>query len=287
MPETEWIFISYRRADTEGYAGRLEDTLSAYFGKGRVFRDIDDIKPGEDFAARIEHGVAGAKAVIVLIGPNWVTAEHEGRPRLHDPDDYVAAEVAAALEGPGLTIPVLVQNASMPREEDLPDRLKTLARRNATSISDGSWWPDVTRLARILAMDVSESVTERRLARVQRGLLSLFGATLLYGILWPAWSPNSIKNYHFALAVIPLILGALVLAATAKWFHPSRRKWVWAAVAVAFTGGIVSTLLYTRLGAFLGTATSAERALAHTCVTLALTLTLVSFSGFKASDWTE
>lgn len=285
MAESEWIFISYRRADTEGYAGRLEDSLSAYFGRGRVFRDIEDIQPGEDFAHRIERGVACAKAVIVLIGPDWLVSKDGGRSRLFDPDDFVAAEVAAALEGPGLTIPVLVQGARMPLEDDLPDRLKPLSRRNAMSLSNESWWPEVTRLARVLAMDVSESVTERRLGRVQRIVLSLFGATLLYGVLWLVWGPST-QNYHFALAIIPLMLGGLALAATAKWFHPSRRRWVWAAVITAFTGGIVTYLLYTRLGP-ASTASSAARALAHTCATLALSLTFVSLSGFKASDWME
>jgi len=43
------IFISYRRADARGYAGRLEDTLKGYFGADRVFRDVRGINPGEDF----------------------------------------------------------------------------------------------------------------------------------------------------------------------------------------------------------------------------------------------
>ena len=37
------IFISYRRADARGVAGRLGDSLGQYFGDNRVFRDIEDI----------------------------------------------------------------------------------------------------------------------------------------------------------------------------------------------------------------------------------------------------
>jgi len=40
------IFISYRRDDARGIAGRLMDTLSDYFGDGRVFRDIEGIEGG-------------------------------------------------------------------------------------------------------------------------------------------------------------------------------------------------------------------------------------------------
>ena len=48
------IFISYRRADTAGYGGRLHEALVARFGSSGVFRDIDAIQPGTDFAATIE-----------------------------------------------------------------------------------------------------------------------------------------------------------------------------------------------------------------------------------------
>lgn len=289
MGATESIFISYRRADTEGYAGRLDDSLTAYFGTGRIFRDVGDIHPGEDFVQRIQHGVAGASAVIVLIGPDWLASDGGAQPRLHDPGDHVAAEIAAALEGPGVTIPVLVKNASMPREQELPDQLKKLSRKNAISLSNENWSADVTRLARVLAMDVSESVTERRLRLVQYLALSLFGATLLFGLLWLAWRSDVAKpadNIVFTLAMIPLIAGGIILAAGAKRFHPSRRRWVWLSVGAAFVGGVLTVLLHTGLGppSFKD---NGELALTHLCATLALTITLVSLSSFKASDWME
>jgi hypothetical protein len=43
------IFISYRRDDASGHAGRLFDRLAARFGRDRVFMDVTDIAPGEDF----------------------------------------------------------------------------------------------------------------------------------------------------------------------------------------------------------------------------------------------
>ena len=39
------IFVSYRRDDTAPYAGRLYDRLTAHFGKGQVFMDIDRSHP--------------------------------------------------------------------------------------------------------------------------------------------------------------------------------------------------------------------------------------------------
>ncbi len=40
------VFISYRRDDSAGFAGRLADALEQRLGAGAVFRDVDDIQPG-------------------------------------------------------------------------------------------------------------------------------------------------------------------------------------------------------------------------------------------------
>ncbi len=174
------IFISYRRSDTRGYAGRLEDTLKAYFGKDRVFRDVGGITPGEDFMNKIDESIEGAGALIVLIGPNWLVKNDDGKPRLQDPGDYVAGEIEAALVRKRPIFPVLVDGASMPREEDLPDRLKDLIRSNAVTISDERWDFDVTRLAKVLAFDVSGSVNERRLDRLKLGVLLLLLVSMVF-----------------------------------------------------------------------------------------------------------
>jgi hypothetical protein len=116
------IFISYRRSDTRGYAGRLDDTLKGYFGKDRVFRDVGGIDAGEDFVRKIDTAMGDAGALIVLIGANWLAPGANGKPRLHDAGDHVAAEIGAALKGSRAIFPVLVEGASMPREEDLPPR---------------------------------------------------------------------------------------------------------------------------------------------------------------------
>ena len=44
------VFISYRRDDSAGYAGRIYDILKATFGKHNVFIDIDVIEAGQNFA---------------------------------------------------------------------------------------------------------------------------------------------------------------------------------------------------------------------------------------------
>jgi len=45
------IFISYRREDAEGQAGRLFNDLARYFGEDSVFMDVAVSSRGAIFAA--------------------------------------------------------------------------------------------------------------------------------------------------------------------------------------------------------------------------------------------
>src|SRR5262245_59134120 len=144
------IFISYRREDTAGHAGRLFDALSGHF-RGRVFMDVDTLEPGVDFVDAIEQAVGSCEALIVVIGREWLTVEDKaGRPRLQDPGDFVRLEIESALARRIRVIPVLVQDAPMPRAEELPPTLAKLARRNAIELSDARWSYDVDRLVRTI-----------------------------------------------------------------------------------------------------------------------------------------
>jgi hypothetical protein len=141
------VFISYRRDDTAGHAGRLYDSLSSRPDVAEVFMDVGDIEPGVDFEAAIGDAVQLADLVIVMIGTRWLTAESpDGLRRLHEPHDYVATEIATALERNVRVIPVLVDSASMPAAVDLPPRLRGLAKRNALELSTTSWQRDVDAL---------------------------------------------------------------------------------------------------------------------------------------------
>jgi hypothetical protein len=144
---TNRVFISYRRDDVAGYAGRLEEALERRLGRGSVFRDVLDIAPGEDFVQAIRARLSGARAVLVLIGPRWAATDTAGRRRIDDAQDFVRLEVAVALDSGARVVPVLLAGASMPAEAELPDPLKPLARRNALSLSDASWDADINRLA--------------------------------------------------------------------------------------------------------------------------------------------
>jgi len=141
------IFISYRRDDTEGYAGRLFQDLCERFGKDSVFMDVAGIEPGRDFRRVIEQQVASCGVLLAVIGKAWVSvADEHGKQRLNDPHDFVRLETASALKRDIPVIPVLVQQAEMPRAEQLPDDLKDLAFRNGVELTHARWDSDVELL---------------------------------------------------------------------------------------------------------------------------------------------
>ena len=159
--DAKGMFISYRRDESAGYAGRMADRFTEHFGKDKVFRDIDSIEPGLDFVEAIESAVGSSEVMLAVIGKNWLTAtDAAGRERLQDPYDYVRMEIAAALQRNLRVVPVLVQGASMPGTDELPEDLAPLTRRNAFELHDSSWDDDVRRLISAL-----ERVLEHRKAQ--------------------------------------------------------------------------------------------------------------------------
>jgi hypothetical protein len=150
MPTT---FISYRRDDAAGYAGRLHEALEKRLGHNQVFRDVDTLEPGQDFVEAIESRLAECRVFIAMIGREWLDArDAAGRRRLDQPDDYVRLEIASALSRRDVrVIPVLIEGASMPPAELLPEALRPLTRKQAVHLRDDAWDHDVDRLATAIA----------------------------------------------------------------------------------------------------------------------------------------
>ena len=154
------IFVSYRRNDAEGEAGRLFDDLVREFGKQSVFMDVSTIQAGRDFRKVIDESVATCGVLLAVIGVNWVDAKDDaGHRRLDDPADFVRLETASALKRDIPVIPVLVRGARMPAASQLPDDLKDLAYRNAVEITHARWNSDVSLLIDTLRQLITEPTT--------------------------------------------------------------------------------------------------------------------------------
>jgi hypothetical protein len=160
--------------------------------------DISAIRPGADFAQAIESEVAACEAVLVVIGRQWLTCAADGHRRLDDPHDFVRLEIASALSRDVLVIPLLVEGAGVPREQDLPDDLKPLARRHALEISDERWEYDAGRL-----IDTLEETLGKRSG-------ATFARRRVRGMRQRWFEPSR----YWRLFPVRLLLGLLVLFAT-------------------------------------------------------------------------
>ena len=163
-PSSLKIFISYRRDDSAGHAGRLFDRLREHFGREQLFMDVDHIEPGEDFVQVIEAAVGSSAILLVVIGRRWLTSGDVTARRLDNPNDFVRLEVASALASNIRVIPVLVQDAIMPSPQDLPADLLSLSRRNAIELSDRRWDRDVDQLISDLERFFAKQQAAQRIA---------------------------------------------------------------------------------------------------------------------------
>lgn len=286
------IFISYRREDSRDFAGRLSDTLEHYFGDNRVFQDIDDIAAGADFGDVLNTTLDSADAVIVLIGKQWLTCtDANGQSRLGKEVDWVTNEIAVTLEKGIPIFPVLIDGTPMPREDELPELLRSLVRFNAISVSPDRWQSDVTRLARSIALDIP-SATERKLSRVN--LITSF--SLLFAIVFPttivaynAWhaisslQPNYnlgylIEAWHLAVSFLLIVSCTALLFVFTRDVDLARRKFFSAAAWVGALGSATPFILYRIVE---GDANEAIMLYFFAVLIASSVLALTNMSGFK------
>jgi hypothetical protein len=142
------IFINYRRDDARAYAGWLHDALKDEFGSGTLFLDINNTPPGIDWVDYLDRQLSVSDIFLAIIGPNWLNAKDEsGNRRLEDPTDRVAGEIVAALKRDIPVMPILVDGARFPPEQQLPEPLRPLARRQAVEVRHAQFDRDVQALA--------------------------------------------------------------------------------------------------------------------------------------------
>jgi hypothetical protein len=176
------IFISYRRDDTSGFAGRLYDRLAARYGADRVFMDIDTIRPSSDFTVEIERALSSSAACVLLIGRHWASVtKPDGTRRLDDPTDFVRLELGAALRRGIAVFPVLVDGATMPSSDLLPEDIRALGDRQAIELSNERWNYDAGRL--ILALDEVAQEGRSRAGGGSRSKLPIIAIAVLVAVV--------------------------------------------------------------------------------------------------------
>ena len=157
------IFINYRRGDDAGFAQALFAHLMQVFSPDQLFMDVDNIEPGLDFVRVLDEQVAKSDVLITVIGKGWIDARDEaGSRRLDNPNDFVRIEIESALNQDKRVIPVLVGQAQMPRPEQLPETMKSLARRNAVRLTHERFRSDTQALIAALQRALKNAEEARK-----------------------------------------------------------------------------------------------------------------------------
>lgn len=206
------VFISYRRDDTAGHAGRLFDHLQRAFGADGVFMDLDDIGRGDTFAEILTTKLQESDVLIAVVGRRWLTlTDAAGRRRLDADDDWVREEIRTALKSGHLVIPVRVDGAAMPTATDLPEDIRELMARQWAEVRDGSAFEhDVEDLTRDIRRRRAKGTWAEWFARYRLAVAAVLAIVLVAG-------GYSVFSYARAQRVaVPLVSGQTLERATAS-----------------------------------------------------------------------
>lgn len=190
------IFISYRHRDTQGEASRLADDLRAALDDVQIFRDVETIEAGADFAQRLGKALNECTVLLAMIGPTWLEQrDAQGNRRIDNPNDWTRTEIATGLVRGVRVIPVKCRDASLPKPDELPAEIRALVTRQAFELDNNRWRYDIERL-------IDQLVATGEFRRKQR-----VGDSSQSSLPPPA--PRHWKRWGIAAALVLAAIGAL------------------------------------------------------------------------------
>lgn len=166
------IFVSYRRSVAPAATLEVVKCLKKRYGDKAVFFDTDSIEGADDFSQRILRSLSACKVLVVMIGPDWLNApDDKGGRRLDDFADFVRSEIRDALGRGTPIIPVLVDEAKLPKKDELPEDIRSLLKFQAREIHNNPDYFDVD--FRRLCKSIDKYVKRWRIY-VALALISIF-----------------------------------------------------------------------------------------------------------------
>jgi hypothetical protein len=164
------IFISYRRMDQAGFAGRLFDWINRDPElEDSAFMDVDGIAAGQNYEQVLRDRLANCDIVIAIIGDRWLSAADEsGQVRLMQEHDIVRHELVAAFSMGKRVMPVLVDNTRHPTASQLPEPLHPLVTCQSLMLTHRTFDADAPRIISeakeaLRQAEASRAATKKRL----------------------------------------------------------------------------------------------------------------------------
>jgi len=144
-------FLNYRRDDAGAAAQAIYAQMKVHFGSGQLFMDLNSMPAGCEWPSHLRQRVEQATGMLVLIGERWLrVADQWGRRRIDLPDDWVAAEIATALDRGIPVIPVLIGDTTCAAPpEALPAAIAALSHRQTECLRPRTWVSDIARIVAV------------------------------------------------------------------------------------------------------------------------------------------
>lgn len=218
------VFVSYRRGDSAGIAGRIHDRLSRAFPGTKVFMDVDGMKAGADYVQQLQQQLEQCRVLIVIIGPGWLDSKNaNGSRRLDDESDMVRHEIHTALERDALIVPVLIDDTRMPAEHELPPSIAGLARRHACELRHSRFAADMQQIEQVIRSQLSHF---ERGGRAILATCVLLAFTLIVGAAY-YWMSRSGATRDAELAVSTAKNDVTASTGSAKPTDASNEQIAW------------------------------------------------------------
>jgi tetratricopeptide (TPR) repeat protein len=144
------VFISYQKSSTRHIVGRLDSFLGRRFGPKQIFRDSARLQAGDKWWPTITDAIGKSSVLLVVIGTDWLEHLEASNAAAESGDGWVQQEILLAMEKGVGVIPVLVDEATMPRAEDLPTKIAGLGAVQAQVLTDRTFDADAEALAKVL-----------------------------------------------------------------------------------------------------------------------------------------
>jgi hypothetical protein len=158
------IYIAYRLEDGFTASERIYNHFRERSGEFRVFTNAGkNTSIHRSVQASIDEVIAYCDVVFVLIGPEFLGMDSEGRARLQSSHDLLRIEILAATRHRKPIVPVLIKEARMPPRSQVPPELHTIYRHHPIILRSEHLDEDIARLIPrpVSAMEALMSVIRR------------------------------------------------------------------------------------------------------------------------------
>lgn len=151
------VFVNYRTKDEAATALLVTRHLSERVGDENVFLDTTSIEPGALFDDVLLKNVWRSDVMVSIMGVQWLDFPGTNGRAIDDPADWIHRELYEALTHQVRVVPLLVGEARFPKEDDLPERLADLARRQFVLLDLRTPEAGFARLDRVLGLANGEA----------------------------------------------------------------------------------------------------------------------------------